>query len=68
MLTRHEIDCVWYLSERSGAGGEHLVVKGHVLQEGAAAEVFTTATGHLCSVHVSHMGDVLGIAINPPRS
>lgn len=68
MLTKHELECLWYRSEKEGAGPQRLTVAPFNGYDDEPHDVFTTATGHSCSVFRSKAGSIEMVLVAPQRA
>jgi hypothetical protein len=66
-VTRHQIDCLWYRTEKEGAGRQCLVAANAFWEDtDAEDERFVTATGHRCTVFKNERGEVEVLLVDPP--
>lgn len=68
MLTKHELECLWYRSEKKGAGPQRLTVAPFDGYDDEPHDVFTTATRHTCSVYRGKAGNIEMVLVAPPRA
>lgn len=68
MITKHELDCLWYQSEREWAGRQRLTSGPFIEDEDLEHESFRTATGYECSVYRDEVGNVEVVLIDPPTN
>lgn len=66
MLTSDELRCLWYRTEKEGAGRQRLMVSPYVEDTDATGEVFVTATGYSCTVYRGEDGDIEVVVLDPP--
>jgi hypothetical protein len=67
MLTRHEIECLWYSAEKHGSGRQRLMASAYQEDTDAIGDSFDTATGHRCTVFRDAAGTVETVKIDPPH-
>jgi hypothetical protein len=68
MLTKHELECLWYRSEKEGSGPQRLTVAPFNGYDDEPHDVFTTATGHTCSVYRGKAGSIEMVLVAPPKA
>lgn len=68
MLTSHELECLWYRSEKEGAGPQRLTVAPYGGYDDEPHDVFKTANGHTCSVYRDKAGSIEMVLVAPPRA
>lgn len=66
MLTHHEVECLWYRSEKAGAGRQRLTAGSFFEDSDAAGEVFVTATGYICTVYRDERGRMDVLVVDRP--
>lgn len=67
MLTRHEIECLWYSAEKYGSGRQRLMASVYQEDTEAIGESFVSATGYRCIVYRDERGMVETVTIDPPH-
>lgn len=67
MLTRQEIECLWYSSEKYGSGRQRLMASVYQEDTEAIGESFVSATGYRCIVYRDERGMVETVTIDPPH-
>lgn len=68
MLTSHELACLWYRTEKAGAGRQRLMATAFHEESDAVGERFVTATGHICTVYRDEAGQIETVVVDLPNS